>query len=102
MVERECANHLPQVLLSYMNYSWPTSISARSAWRVRSKPWAAADLNWAREDHDLWLAQQLANADRQGQPSAAPAQRAYRHNVFRWRAGNRASLLHVEKAAING
>jgi len=34
----------------------------------------SGDLNWAREDHDLWLAQQLANVDRQGQPSAAPAE----------------------------
>jgi formate dehydrogenase subunit gamma len=32
------------------------------------------DLNWAKEHHDLWLAQQLANADRAGQPSAAPAE----------------------------
>jgi formate dehydrogenase subunit gamma len=31
------------------------------------------DLNWAREHHDLWLAQQLAK-DRQGQPSATPAE----------------------------
>ncbi|SHL81058.1 formate dehydrogenase gamma subunit [Bradyrhizobium lablabi] len=32
------------------------------------------DLNWAKEHHDLWLAQQLANQDRQGQPSATPAE----------------------------
>ena len=33
------------------------------------------DLNWAREHHDLWLAQQLAHKDRQGgQPSATPAE----------------------------
>jgi formate dehydrogenase subunit gamma len=32
------------------------------------------DLNWAKEHHDLWLAQQLAKQDRQRQPSAAPAE----------------------------
>jgi formate dehydrogenase subunit gamma len=32
------------------------------------------DLNWAKEHHDLWLAQQLANQDRRGQPSATPAE----------------------------
>ncbi len=32
------------------------------------------DLNWAKEHHDLWLAQQLANENRQGQPSATPAE----------------------------
>ena len=32
------------------------------------------DLNWAREHHDLWLAQQLANKDRKRQPSATPAE----------------------------
>ena len=32
------------------------------------------DLNWAKEHHDLWLARQLASADRQGPPSAAPAE----------------------------
>jgi formate dehydrogenase subunit gamma len=32
------------------------------------------DLNWAKEHHDRWLAQQLANEDRQGQPSATPAE----------------------------
>jgi formate dehydrogenase subunit gamma len=32
------------------------------------------DLNWAKEHHDLWLAQQLADADRAGQPSATPAE----------------------------
>jgi formate dehydrogenase subunit gamma len=32
------------------------------------------DLNWAREHHDLWLAEQLANKDRQKQPSATPAE----------------------------
>ena len=31
------------------------------------------DLNWAKEHHDLWLAQQLANQDRQ-RPSATPAE----------------------------
>jgi formate dehydrogenase subunit gamma len=32
------------------------------------------DLNWAKEHHDVWLAQQFANEDRQGQPSATPAE----------------------------
>jgi formate dehydrogenase subunit gamma len=32
------------------------------------------DLNWAKEHHDLWLARQLANQDRQAQPSATPAE----------------------------
>jgi formate dehydrogenase subunit gamma len=32
------------------------------------------DLNWAKEHHDLWLAQELGKEDRQGQPSAAPAE----------------------------
>jgi formate dehydrogenase subunit gamma len=32
------------------------------------------DLNWAKEHHDLWLAQQLANEDRRGRPSATPAE----------------------------
>ncbi len=32
------------------------------------------DLNWAKEHHDLWLAQQLANQGRRGQPSATPAE----------------------------
>jgi formate dehydrogenase subunit gamma len=32
------------------------------------------DLNWAKEHHDLWLAQQLTNKDRQRQPSATPAE----------------------------
>ena len=32
------------------------------------------DLNWAKEHHDLWLAQKLANKDRQRQPSATPAE----------------------------
>jgi formate dehydrogenase subunit gamma len=32
------------------------------------------DLNWAKEHHDLWLARQLENSDRQGQPSATPAE----------------------------
>src|SRR6202049_399156 len=32
------------------------------------------DLNWAKEHHDLWLARQLANQDRHGQPSATPAE----------------------------
>jgi formate dehydrogenase subunit gamma len=32
------------------------------------------DLNWAKEHHDLWLARQLANQDRQGQSSATPAE----------------------------
>ena len=32
------------------------------------------DLNWAKEHHDRWLAQQLASEDRQGQPSVTPAE----------------------------
>lgn len=32
------------------------------------------DLNWAKEHHDRWLAQQVANQDRQGQPSATAAE----------------------------
>lgn len=32
------------------------------------------DLNWAKEHHDLWLAQQLASEDRPGHPSATPAE----------------------------
>jgi formate dehydrogenase subunit gamma len=32
------------------------------------------DLNWAREHHDRWLAQQLTNQDGHGQPSATPAE----------------------------
>ena len=32
------------------------------------------DLNWAKEHHDLWLARQLANQDRQKQSSATPAE----------------------------
>jgi formate dehydrogenase subunit gamma len=32
------------------------------------------DLNWAKEHHDLWLARQLADEDRRGQPSATPAE----------------------------
>ena len=32
------------------------------------------DLNWAKEHHDLWLAQKLANKDRQRQPSATPGE----------------------------
>jgi formate dehydrogenase subunit gamma len=32
------------------------------------------DLNWAREHHDRWLAQQLADKDRRRQPSATPAE----------------------------
>jgi formate dehydrogenase subunit gamma len=32
------------------------------------------DLNWAKEHHDLWLAQQLAKESRQGEPSATPAE----------------------------
>jgi formate dehydrogenase subunit gamma len=32
------------------------------------------DLNWAREHHDLWLAQQTGNQHREGQPSATPAE----------------------------
>jgi formate dehydrogenase subunit gamma len=31
------------------------------------------DFNWAREHHDLWLAQQLANNERQEQPWTTPA-----------------------------
>ena len=32
------------------------------------------DLNWAKEHHDLWLAQQLASEERQEQPSVTPAE----------------------------
>jgi formate dehydrogenase subunit gamma len=32
------------------------------------------DLNWAKEHHDLWLARQLTNENRQGEPSATPAE----------------------------
>lgn len=32
------------------------------------------DLNWAKEHHDLWLAQQFEDKNRQGQPSATPAE----------------------------
>jgi formate dehydrogenase subunit gamma len=32
------------------------------------------DLNWAKEHHDLWLAQQLAKENWQGEPSATPAE----------------------------
>jgi formate dehydrogenase subunit gamma len=32
------------------------------------------DLNWAKEHHDHWFAQQLANADRLRQPSATAAE----------------------------
>jgi len=32
------------------------------------------DLNWAKEHHDLWLARELGKEDREGQPSAAPAE----------------------------
>jgi formate dehydrogenase subunit gamma len=32
------------------------------------------DLNWAKEHHDRWLAQQLAKEKRQGEPSATPAE----------------------------
>ena len=32
------------------------------------------DLNWAKEHHDLWLAQQFEDKSRQGQPSATPAE----------------------------
>ena len=32
------------------------------------------DLNWAKEHHDLWFARQLANENRQGDPSATPAE----------------------------
>jgi len=32
------------------------------------------DLNWAKEHHDRWLAQQLANQNRQREPSATPAE----------------------------
>jgi formate dehydrogenase subunit gamma len=32
------------------------------------------DLNWAKEHHDLWLARQLASENRQGEPSATPAE----------------------------
>jgi formate dehydrogenase subunit gamma len=32
------------------------------------------DLNWAKEHHDIWLAQKLASEDRQGPASATPAE----------------------------
>jgi len=32
------------------------------------------DLNWAKEHHDRWLAQQLASEDRQAHPLATPAE----------------------------
>src|ERR1700675_1207956 len=32
------------------------------------------DLNWAKEHHDLWVARELANQDRQRRPSATPAE----------------------------
>jgi formate dehydrogenase subunit gamma len=32
------------------------------------------DLNWAKEHHDVWLARKLASEDRQGHPSATPAE----------------------------
>jgi formate dehydrogenase subunit gamma len=32
------------------------------------------DLNWAKEHHDVWVARKLASEDRQGQPSATPAE----------------------------
>jgi len=32
------------------------------------------DLNWAKEHHDLWLVHQLASEERQGRPSATPAE----------------------------
>jgi formate dehydrogenase subunit gamma len=32
------------------------------------------DLNWAKEHHDLWLAQKLASEGRKSQPSATPAE----------------------------
>jgi formate dehydrogenase subunit gamma len=32
------------------------------------------DLNWAKEHHDLWLAQQLAKQNRQGESAATPAE----------------------------
>src|SRR6202163_1931556 len=32
------------------------------------------DLNWAKEHHDLWLARELANQNRQGRPSATPTE----------------------------
>ena len=36
------------------------------------------DLNWAKEHHDLWLAQQLASDERQEQPRATPADQRHR------------------------
>jgi len=36
------------------------------------------DLNWAKEHHDLWLAQQLANDERQEQPWVTPADQRHR------------------------
>jgi formate dehydrogenase subunit gamma len=41
------------------------------------------DLNWAREHHDLWLAQQLASDERQEQPRATPADRRHRTRAVR-------------------
>jgi formate dehydrogenase subunit gamma len=32
------------------------------------------DLNWAKEHHDRWVAEQLANQERPGEPSATPAE----------------------------
>jgi len=41
------------------------------------------DLNWAREHHDLWLAQQLTSDERQEQPRATPADRRHRSGTVR-------------------
>ena len=41
------------------------------------------DLNWAKEHHDLWLAQQLASDERQEQPRATPADRLHRSEAVR-------------------
>jgi formate dehydrogenase subunit gamma len=34
----------------------------------------AVDLNWAKEHHDLWLAQQIEKEHGPGHPSATPAE----------------------------
>ena len=41
------------------------------------------DLNWAKEHHDLWLAQLLATDERQEQPRATPADRLHRSEAVR-------------------
>ena len=41
------------------------------------------DLNWAKEHHDLWLAQLLATDERQERPRATPADRLHRSEAVR-------------------